>query len=160
MLQCWAPQAIAAASLAGLRGHPLKTKLYNVWTGSARVLCGLLHLLLKWLGSDSSVLAHAEAFTQQLQQSEQPAQLYAAALEICRALAAAAPLPVVCNNIGCKNLAGVSEAAAASKACTGCMCRFCSAATGSCTRIACRCMAAAGGVVFEIVTCGDFVQPL
>jgi hypothetical protein len=48
---------------------------------------------------------------------------YAEALELCRALAAAAPLPVVCNNPNCDNLAGVSEAAAASKLCAGCRCR-------------------------------------
>jgi hypothetical protein len=79
--------------------------------------------------------------------AEQHSQRYAEAIGLCRALAAAAPLPVVCNNPGCGNTAGVSEAAAASKACGGCRCRYCSVA---CQRSdwkrhkhACRAMAAA-----------------
>jgi hypothetical protein len=71
-----------------------------------------------------------------------------AAVELCRALAAAAPITVVCNNPSCESLAGVSEAAAACKACTGCGCRYCCVA---CQRAdwkrhtqACRLMAAAG----------------
>jgi hypothetical protein len=59
---------------------------------------------------------------------EEVKQPYADALELCMALAAAAPLPVVCNNPSCENLAGVSEAAAASRKCAGCKCRYCSAA--------------------------------
>jgi hypothetical protein len=80
--------------------------------------------------------------------AEQHSQQYAEAIGLCRALAAAAPLPVVCNNPSCGNLEGVSEAAAASKACAGCRCRYCSVA---CQRAdwkrhkgACRRMAAAG----------------
>jgi hypothetical protein len=81
--------------------------------------------------------------------AEQHSQQYAAAISLCRALAAAAPLPVVvCNNPSCGNTEGVSEAAAASKACAGCRCRYCSVA---CQRAdwkrhkgACRRMAAAG----------------
>jgi hypothetical protein len=49
-------------------------------------------------------------------------------LQLVRTLAAVAPLPVVCNNPSCDNLAGVSEAAAACKVCAGCRCRYCSAA--------------------------------
>uniref|UniRef100_A0A383VLF2 MYND-type domain-containing protein n=1 Tax=Tetradesmus obliquus TaxID=3088 RepID=A0A383VLF2_TETOB len=75
-------------------------------------------------------------------------QQYAAALELCRALAAAAPLPVVCNNPGCDSLDGLSEAAAASKACAGCRCRYCSAACQTADwrrhKRACRLLAAAG----------------
>jgi hypothetical protein len=58
--------------------------------------------------------------------AEQHSQQYAEALNLCRALAAAAPLPVVCNNPSCENTEGVGEAAAASKACAGCRCRYCS----------------------------------
>jgi hypothetical protein len=74
-------------------------------------------------------------------------QQYAEAIGLCRALAAAAPLPVVCSNPSCENTERVSEAAAASKACAGCRCRYCSVA---CQRAdwkrhkhACRRMAAA-----------------
>jgi hypothetical protein len=80
--------------------------------------------------------------------AEQHSQHFAEAIGLCRALAAAAPLPVVCNNPSCRNLEGVSEAAAASKACAGCRCRYCSV---TCQRVdwrrhkgACRRMAAAG----------------
>jgi hypothetical protein len=80
--------------------------------------------------------------------AEQLSQRYAAVLGVCRALAAAAPLAVVCNNPDCGNMGGVSEAAAATKACAGCRCRYCSVA---CQRAdwkrhkrACREMAAAG----------------
>jgi hypothetical protein len=80
-----------------------------------------------------------------LEEFKQP---YADALELCRALAAAAPLPVVCNNPSCENLGGVSEAAAASKACAGCRCRYCSAACQQVDwkrhKYACKRMAAAG----------------
>jgi hypothetical protein len=69
-------------------------------------------------------------------------------LQLVRTLAAVAPLPVVCNNLSCENLDGVSEAAAACKVCAGCRCRYCSVA---CQRAdwkrhkrACRRMAAAG----------------
>jgi hypothetical protein len=44
----------------------------------------------------------------------------------CRVLAAAVPLPEVCNNPSCRSLYGVSEAAAAVKACGGCGARYCS----------------------------------
>ncbi|KAF6251993.1 hypothetical protein COO60DRAFT_568147 [Scenedesmus sp. NREL 46B-D3] len=78
-------------------------------------------------------------------------QQYADILELCRALAAAAPLLVVCNHPGCANLAGVSEAAAASKACAGCRCRYCSAACQAADwrrhKRACRRMAAVGEAI-------------
>jgi hypothetical protein len=79
---------------------------------------------------------------------EQHSQQYAEAISLCRALAAAAPLPVVCNNPVCENTEGVSEAAAASKACAGCRCRYCSVACQRADwkrhKVACRRMAAAG----------------
>jgi hypothetical protein len=69
-------------------------------------------------------------------------------LETCRALAAAAPLPRICNHLRCENMAGVSEAAAASKVCAGCRAGYCSAACHVADRKrhkhACRRMAAAG----------------
>jgi hypothetical protein len=75
-------------------------------------------------------------------------QQCADAVELCRTLVAAAPLPVVCNNPSCGSFAGVSEAAASCKACAGCSCRYCSVA---CQRAdwkrhkhACKRMAAAG----------------
>jgi hypothetical protein len=58
----------------------------------------------------------------------QLSQQYADAIGLCKALAAAAPLPILCNNPSCGNTEGVSEAAAASKRCSGCKCRYCSAA--------------------------------
>jgi hypothetical protein len=75
-------------------------------------------------------------------------QLYTYALEFCRTVVAAVPLPVVCNNPSCENMGGVSEAAAAGKLCVGCRCRYCSAACQAADwkrhRRACKRMAAAG----------------
>uniref|UniRef100_A0A383VUM1 MYND-type domain-containing protein n=1 Tax=Tetradesmus obliquus TaxID=3088 RepID=A0A383VUM1_TETOB len=75
-------------------------------------------------------------------------QQYADAVELCRTLVAAAPLPVVCNNPGCEDLADVSEAAACCKACAGCRCRYCSVACQKADwkrhKHACKRMAAAG----------------
>ncbi|KAF6254936.1 hypothetical protein COO60DRAFT_273590 [Scenedesmus sp. NREL 46B-D3] len=75
-------------------------------------------------------------------------QLHTDALELCRALVAAVPLPVVCNNPNCESLEGASEAAAASKMCAGCHCRYCSAACQAADwrrhRRACKGMVAAG----------------
>jgi hypothetical protein len=60
----------------------------------------------------------------------------------------AAPITVICNSPSCDHLGGVSEAAAACKACAVCSCRYCSVA---CQRSdwkrhkqACRLLAAAG----------------
>jgi hypothetical protein len=75
-------------------------------------------------------------------------QLYQAALGYCRTLVAVAPLPVLCNNPGCVELGGVSEAAAARYTCAGCGCRYCSAACQVAGwrshKKACRRMAACG----------------
>jgi hypothetical protein len=69
-------------------------------------------------------------------------------MQLCRALVAAAPLPLVCNNPGCEAMAGLSEAAAARKVCAGCRCRYCSAACQAADwrrhKRACKRMAAAG----------------
>jgi hypothetical protein len=80
--------------------------------------------------------------------AKQRTQQCTEAIELCRALVAAAPVTVICNNPSCENLGGVSEAAAACKACVGCGCRYCCVA---CQRSdwkrhkqACRLLAAAG----------------
>jgi hypothetical protein len=69
-------------------------------------------------------------------------------MQLCRALVAAAPLPLVCNNLSCENLAGESEAAIAVKSCAGCRCRYCSAACQAADwkrhKKACKAMAGAG----------------
>jgi hypothetical protein len=82
------------------------------------------------------------------QQMTQMRQLYHDSLAICRAVTARAPLPVVCNNPGCGELSGVSEAAAARYVCAGCGCRYCSAACQAAGwrshKKACRRMAACG----------------
>jgi hypothetical protein len=84
------------------------------------------------------------------QQQSNIRQLYADALELCRTVAAAVSLPLVCNNPSCENLEGASEAAAASQMCAGCRCRYCSAACQAADwkrhRRACKRMAAAGQV--------------
>jgi hypothetical protein len=75
-------------------------------------------------------------------------QQFADAIELCRTLVAAAPLPVVYNNPSCGSFAGVSEAAASCKACAGCSCRYCSVACQKADwkrhKGACKRMAAAG----------------
>uniref|UniRef100_A0A383VEM1 MYND-type domain-containing protein n=1 Tax=Tetradesmus obliquus TaxID=3088 RepID=A0A383VEM1_TETOB len=75
-------------------------------------------------------------------------QLYEDELTFCRVLAAVAPLPVVCNNPGCVQLRGVSEAAAARHVCAGCGCRYCSASCQAAGwrshKKGCRRMAACG----------------
>uniref|UniRef100_A0A383V5G8 MYND-type domain-containing protein n=1 Tax=Tetradesmus obliquus TaxID=3088 RepID=A0A383V5G8_TETOB len=117
----------------------------------------------RWAAAAAEYRAAMQASAQQLAADGEDAhpaacpaaqvgQQYQAAVKLCRALAAAAPVPALCNNPGCENLAGVSEAAAASKACAGCRCRYCSAACQTADwkrhKHACRRMAAAG------VTCG------
>jgi hypothetical protein len=75
-------------------------------------------------------------------------QLYHDSMAVCRTLVAVAPLPVVCNNPGCSDLIGVSEAAAVRYVCAGCGCRYCSAACQAAGwrshKKACRRMAACG----------------
>uniref|UniRef100_A0A383VF54 MYND-type domain-containing protein n=1 Tax=Tetradesmus obliquus TaxID=3088 RepID=A0A383VF54_TETOB len=75
-------------------------------------------------------------------------QMYQDVLTMCRTLTAVAPLPVVCNNPGCVELRGVSEAAAARHVCAGCGCRYCSAACQAADwrshKKGCRRMAACG----------------
>jgi hypothetical protein len=97
---------------------------------------------------ENFLVAAAEAGCIDTEATHKLQQLAAVFLQLARTLAAAAPLPVVCNNPGCGNLAGVSEAAAASKLCSGCRCRYCSAACQAADwkrhKQACRRMAAAG----------------
>jgi hypothetical protein len=74
--------------------------------------------------------------------------LFDDAFQLVKELVDAAPLPVVCTNPGCESLAGLSEAAAACKACSRCMCRYCSVAFQRADwkrhKPACKRMAAAG----------------
>jgi hypothetical protein len=74
-------------------------------------------------------------------------EMYSAALQFCRVLAGAAPLPHLCNNLGCSSLAaGGTEAAAAVKVCSGCGAWYCSAGCAAAHwrqhKKACRRMAA------------------
>uniref|UniRef100_A0A383WED8 MYND-type domain-containing protein n=1 Tax=Tetradesmus obliquus TaxID=3088 RepID=A0A383WED8_TETOB len=105
----------------------------------------------KWPGWRVDVRSlHADSSSEEAMQQTQ--QQYTDARKLCKALAAAAPLPLVCNNPGCESLARVSEAAAASKRCGRCKCRYCSAACQTADwerhKHACKGMAAAG------LTCG------
>jgi hypothetical protein len=105
------------------------------------------------IGSSSSSSTAVGASSSQQQQQQPSAQddisqMYADALQLCRALVAAAPLPLVCNNPSCDNLAGASETAVATKLCAGCRCRYCSAACQAADwrrhRKGCKAMTAAG----------------
>jgi hypothetical protein len=73
---------------------------------------------------------------------------YPHVIRLCRTISAVAPLPVVCNNPGCRQTDGMSEAAAARYVCAGCGCRYCSAACQAggwrSHKKACRRMAACG----------------
>jgi hypothetical protein len=101
--------------------------LLRLQHASPRWAAALAAFDAKWRGwrDHAEGLRIEEASSEALQQVEQQ---YTDALQLSRALAAAAPLPILCNNPGCENLAGVSEAAAACKLCAGCRCRYCSAA--------------------------------
>jgi hypothetical protein len=70
--------------------------------------------------------AEQQQDTQEQQASKRLEGLVADVLSFCRRVAAAVPLPEVCNNPSCECLEGVSEAAAAVKACSGCGARYCS----------------------------------
>jgi hypothetical protein len=101
--------------------------------------------------SSSGGTANVEAGSTDTRSSQQPVdgdKLHADALQLCRAVVAAAPLPLVCNNLRCGNLAGSSETKAAVKMCAGCRCRYCSAACQEADwrhhRSACKAMVAAG----------------
>jgi hypothetical protein len=92
--------------------------------------------------TDKSLIIGARAAAAQTE------EMYADALQLCRVLAAAAPLHGVCNYLGCEKLAGVSEAAAAGKTCAGCKASYCSVACQTADwplhKHACKRMSAAG----------------
>uniref|UniRef100_A0A383VY06 phytol kinase n=1 Tax=Tetradesmus obliquus TaxID=3088 RepID=A0A383VY06_TETOB len=127
-------------------GHLLQLPLINpTWAAAAAAFN------TKWNSYDWGQLQE-QLFSVDASEAETAQQLYQDVLQLCRALVAAAPITVVCNNPSCTTLAGVSEAAASCKACGRCGCRYCSVA---CQRAdwrrhkqACQCMAAAG------MTCG------
>jgi hypothetical protein len=105
-------------------------------------------LVADFLRADSRVVSDRSAGPVPAEHAARDSQLYTTSLELCRAVVAAAPLPLGCSNPGCENMAGVSEASAARKVCAGCHCRYCSAACRVADRRkhrhACRRMAAAG----------------
>jgi hypothetical protein len=91
--------------------------------------------------------AACEAAATALSRKQFAAEMYSAALQSCRVLAGAAPLPHLCNNLGCSSLtAGGTEAAAAVKVCSGCGAWYCSAGCAAAHwrqhKKACRRMAA------------------
>jgi hypothetical protein len=76
--------------------------------------------------ADSSSSSNNPSSRLQGQQQEQRLnEVVSDLLSCCRVLVAAVPLPEVCNNPGCSRLEGVSEAAAAVKACACCGTRYC-----------------------------------
>uniref|UniRef100_A0A383VXT2 MYND-type domain-containing protein n=1 Tax=Tetradesmus obliquus TaxID=3088 RepID=A0A383VXT2_TETOB len=104
----------------------------------------------KWPGWRADVTPGYSAVDQDSSDTamQQTAQQFTDAVELCSALAAAAPLQLVCNNPGCESLAQVSEAAASSKRCTRCRCHYCGVdcqtADWKRHKHACKGMAAAG----------------
>lgn len=73
---------------------------------------------------------------------------YSDAVQFCRVLVDAVPLPHICNNLDCRSLSKTSEAAAAVKVCSGCgawyCCSDCAVAHWLRHKQACRRMAALG----------------
>lgn len=74
----------------------------------------------------SSLQPNAAALQQQSQHAACADDLLQEVLRFCRVAAAAVPLPEVCNNPSCQCWDGISEAAAAVKACGACGTRYCS----------------------------------
>jgi hypothetical protein len=85
-------------------------------------LCKSVFMGAEWLEDRASPAAAVQGRQEHMQ------DMYSAALQFCRVLAGAAPLPHLCNNLGCSSLAaGGTEAAAAVKVCSGCGAWYCSA---------------------------------
>jgi hypothetical protein len=121
-------------------GYLLQLRQYSPgWAAAAATL------IENWPSLEKLVTSTA---AEEVFSSQRCAQLYIDAVALCRALADAAPITVVCNNPNCESLAGVSEAAASCKACSRCKCRYCSAACQAADwkrhKHACRQLAAAG----------------
>uniref|UniRef100_A0A383W1C7 MYND-type domain-containing protein n=1 Tax=Tetradesmus obliquus TaxID=3088 RepID=A0A383W1C7_TETOB len=76
-------------------------------------------------GTDSVAEDPLEQQQQQQRASQHVEGVVADVLSFCRVVAAAVPLPEVCNNPSCQCLHGISEAAAAVKMCAGCGTRYC-----------------------------------
>jgi hypothetical protein len=108
-------------------------------------------------GDDQAATEHTAAAAQSRQQANDDdgqaaslvSEMHSAALRFCRVLAGAAPLPHLCNHLGCSSLAaGSTETAAAVKVCSGCGAWYCSAgcaaAHGRQHKKACRRMRALG----------------
>jgi hypothetical protein len=89
-----------------------------------------LQLMQRWSRNSSSSSSSSSSDQSSWRQWQQQQQLrlddfVSGLLRCCRVLVSAVPLPEVCNNPGCSNLRGVSEAAAAVKACAGRGTRYC-----------------------------------
>jgi hypothetical protein len=127
----------AAAATATIRESDVSATLLNdLMLGSQATSTGI------------SAAQHAATASSTGIQMPELRQLCLDAVDFCRTLVAVAPLPVVCNNPGCGELGGVSEAAAVRYVCAGCGCRYCSAACQAAGwrshKKACRRMAACG----------------
>jgi hypothetical protein len=106
--------------------------LLDVWNNTSEISCSTAVGAAEQLSSSSFPAAvdgtAAAGSSEKTGLSQQQLQQFYAILQFCRVLVSVAPLPVVCNNPGCVQLGGASEAAAARFMCAGCGCRYCSAA--------------------------------
>jgi hypothetical protein len=117
--------------------------LNSKMTDSRNELCKSVFMGTEWVEDRASPTAAVQGRHEHMQ------EMYSAALQFCRVLAGAAPLPHLCNNLGCSSLAaGSTEAAAAVKVCSGCGAWHCSAGCAAAHwrqhKKACRRMAALG----------------
>jgi hypothetical protein len=114
----------------------------SIWTTAISALDS------KWSSGLALLAGGQQGDVNTAEESVDVGQLYADAVQLCRALASAAPLPLICNNPQCTNLARASEKALATKQCAGCRCRYCSAecqrADWKRHRPACKAMASSG----------------
>ncbi|KAF6245556.1 hypothetical protein COO60DRAFT_32697 [Scenedesmus sp. NREL 46B-D3] len=138
-----APPAAGSSQRQAQWGHLLQLQQHSRWVEAAAAFSS------KWPDVDDATDAAIDQLgSSSSQQQADVGRLYEDALELCKALVAPAPLPLVCNNPGCGNLAGRIEVALARKVCACCRCRYCSAACQEADwrrhRRACTAMAAAG----------------
>jgi uncharacterized membrane protein YgcG len=115
----------------------------STFNDSRTELCKSVFMGTEWLEDRASPAAAVQGRREHMQ------DMYSAALQFCRVLAGAVPLPHLCNNLGCSSLAaGRTEAAAAVKVCSGCGAWYCSAGCAAAHwrqhKKACRRMVALG----------------
>jgi hypothetical protein len=145
----------SSSSSSSCCSQPVRWQYLLQLHGSRKLAAAMEHVGGTW-SMDSAILrqiitqclsAYSELQASSIELPELQ-QLYQAALGYCRTLVAVAPLSVVCNNPGCVELRGVSEAAAAHYVCAGCGCRYCSVACQAAGwrshKKACKRMAACG----------------